>query len=73
MANPGREQAVTLFLGMEFLGVEKAAHTPEADIGDLDDPVPFDGDIQINTEASATGTDDGFVPDSHVWLAPKLV
>jgi hypothetical protein len=53
--------------------VEKAAHAPEADIADLDNPVPVDGDIQVVTEAAATGTDDGFVPDSHVLLAPNLV
>ena len=64
---------MTLFLRMKFLGVEEAAHAPEADIGDLDNPVPVDGDIQIVTEATATGTDDGFVPDSHVLLAPNLV
>jgi hypothetical protein len=73
MANLGRQQAVTLFFGMKFLGVEEAAHTPEADIGHLDNPVPFDGDIQVITEATATGTDDGFVPGSHVLLAPNLV
>ena len=73
MTNLGLPQAVTLFLGMKFFGVEEAAHAPEADIGDLDDPVPCDGDIQVITEATATGTDDGFVPGSHVLLAPNLV
>jgi hypothetical protein len=58
---------------MKFLGAEKAAHAPEADIADLDNPVPVDGDIQVVTEAAATGTDDGFVPGSHVLLAPNLV
>jgi hypothetical protein len=58
---------------MKFLGVEEAAHTPEADISDLDDLVPFDGDIQVITEATATGTDNGFVPGSHVLLTPNLV
>jgi hypothetical protein len=53
--------------------VEETAHPPEADVGDLNDPVLFQGDIQVIAETAATGTDDGFVPDSHLLLTPELV
>jgi hypothetical protein len=73
MTDLGLPQAVTLFLGMKFLGVEKPAHTPEADVAHLDDPVPFQDDIQVIAEAAAAGAYDGFVSDSHVLFTPNLV
>jgi hypothetical protein len=58
---------------MEFLGVEEAAHAPEADVADLNDPVPIQGDIQVIAETAAAGAYDGFVLDSHGLLTPNLV
>jgi hypothetical protein len=73
MPHLGLSQAVAVFLGMKFFGVEEAAHTPEADVADLNDLVPFQGDIQIIAETATARAYNGFVPDSHGLLAPKLV
>ena len=40
---------------MNFFPWKKRLDAPEADIGHLNDPVPFDDDIQVITEATATG------------------
>jgi hypothetical protein len=68
MTHLGGQQPVALFFGVKFLGVEEAAHPPETDVGDLNDPPRFQGDIQIIAETAATGADDGFVPDFHVIM-----
>jgi hypothetical protein len=72
MPDLGLPQAVTLFLGMKFLGVEKPAHPPETYVADFDDPVPFQGNIKIIAQAAAAGAYDGFAPDFHSF-APKLI
>jgi hypothetical protein len=72
MTDLGLCKPMTIFFGMEFLGMEEAAHTPKADVANLNDPVPFQGDIQVIAETAAAGADDGFVPDFHAF-APKLI